>query len=244
MHKIWILMKRELLSYFMGPIAYIFIIIFLLLSGICTFYFGNFIERGQADLYPFFSFHPWLYMVFIPAITMRLWAEERKSGTIELLLTLPITSWDAVLAKFLAAWLFICIALCLTFPLWLSVNYLGKPDNGIILAAYIGSVLMAGGFTAMGACISAITKNQVVAFILSLLICLLFNLAGFPAVLDYCYAWLPSIITDTIASFSFITNFNSISKGIIELRSIIYFSSFIIFWLFANRVLIELKKAD
>ena len=244
MKNIWILLKREIDGYFSTPIAYVFIVIFLLLSGIFTFYFGQFFVRSQADLLPFFNFHPWLYMVFIPAITMRLWAEERKTGTIELLFTLPVTTTQAVVSKFLAAWVFTGVALGLTFPLWLAVNYLGKPDNGVILASYIGSFLMAGGFLAIGACISAFTKNQVVAFVITLLACMIVNLTGFPAVMEYLYDFLPPVLVETVSSFSFLTNFDAISKGLIDLRSLVYFSSLIIFWLFANTVVIEAKKAD
>ncbi len=236
--------KREFYSYFATPIAYVFLVAFLLLTGISTFYFGNFLARGQADLVPFFSFHPWIYMVFVPALSMRLWSEERKTGTIELLLTLPITSWQAICGKFLAAYAFIAMALALTFPIWLAVNYLGKPDNGVILASYFGSLLMAGGFLSIGSCISSLTKNQVVAFIVAVLLCLLVNMLGFPLVLDQVRGWLPLQIIEALRSFSFLTNFDTISRGIIDLRSIIFFASLIIFTLFANMVVIENKKAD
>jgi len=244
MSNIWILFKRELSSYFATPIAYVFIVIFLFLSGVFTFYLGNYFPRGQADLLPFFNFHPWLYLFLIPALSMRLWAEERKSGSIELLLTLPITMGQAVAGKFLAAWAFTAIALALTFPMWITVNYLGDPDNGIILAAYLGSLLMAGGFLAIGSCISAITKNQVIAFILSVVVCLAFILAGFPLVLDFFSGWAPQVIVDTISSFSFLTHFSALSRGVVDLRDIVYFVSLILFWLFANAIIIEMKKAD
>lgn len=244
MSQTWILCKRELRNYFSTPIAYVFIVVFLLLSGIATFYIGNFFARGQADLVPFFSFHPWLYMLFIPAISMRLWSEERKSGTIELLFTLPITTWQAICGKFLAAFIFTAIALSLTFPLWIVVNYLGHPDNGVILVSYFGSLLMAGGFLAIGAAISALTKNQVVAFVLTLITCLLLNLLGFPMVLDLMRPILPHVLLETFRSFSFLTNFDTISRGLLELRSVIYFATLIIFSLFANAVIIETKKAD
>jgi ABC-2 type transport system permease protein len=207
MLKLGLIAKRELYMYFSTPIAYVFLIIFLLLNGLSTFYFGNFFARGQADLQSFFSFHPWIYMIFIPAISMRLWAEERKSGTIELLFTLPITTLEIVLGKFLAAWLFSLIALLLTFPIWLVVNYLGSPDNGVILASYIGSWLMAGAFLAIGAAVSASTKNQVIAFVLTNLLCLVANLCGFPMIMDSMRAWLPQLVIDTITGFSFLTNF-------------------------------------
>lgn len=244
MNKAWVLCKRELSSYFYTPIAYVFIVVFLLLNGIFTFYFGNFFSRGQADLVPFFSFHPWIYLLFIPAITMRLWAEERKSGTIELLFTLPITPLQAISGKFLAAFIFTAFALSLTFPLWLAVNYLGSPDNGVILASYIGSLCMAGGFLAIGACISALTKNQVIAYILTLLVCLMLNLLGFPMVIDLLRAWMPNILVETVRSFSFLTNFDAINRGLLDLRSLIYFATLIMFSLFANTVVIENKKAD
>ena len=244
MHNIWVLFKRELQGYFSTPIAYVFIVIFLLLNGIFTFYFGQFFSRGQADLLPFFNFHPWIYMVFIPAISMRLWAEERKSGSIELLFTLPITTAQAVCSKFLSAWFFTGISLSLTFPIWIAVNYLGVPDNKVVIASYIGSFLMAGGFLAIGSCISALTKNQVIAFIVTLLVCLVVNLSGFPVVIDQLDGWMPSVIIDTIRSFSFLTNFDAITKGLIDLKSIIYFASVIVLWLFANSVLIEVKKAS
>lgn len=244
MSNIWILFKRELSSYFATPIAYVFIVIFLFLSGVFTFYLGNYFPRGQADLLPFFNFHPWLYLFLIPALAMRLWAEERKSGSIELLLTLPITMGQAVAGKFLAAWAFTAIALALTFPVWITVNYLGDPDNGIIFAAYLGSLLMAGGFLAIGSCISAITKNQVIAFILSVVVCLAFILAGFPLVLDFFSGWAPQVIVDTISSFSFLTHFSALSRGVVDVRDIVYFVSLIVFWLFANAIIIEMKKAD
>lgn len=241
---LWVIFKRELMSYFTTPLAYIFIIIFLVLSGVFSFYLGNFFERGQADLNSFFMFHPWLYLFFIPALSMRLWAEERKAGTIELLLTLPISVIDAVLGKFLAAWAFTSIALFLTFPMWITVNYLGNPDNLVILAGYLGSLLMAGAFLAIGSCLSALTKNQVIAFIVTAVVCFAFVLSGYPLVLDFFSGWAPSIIVDTISFFSFLTHFEALSKGVIDIRNLIYFASLIIFWLFATTVLIEMKKAD
>ena len=236
--------KRELRSYFSTPVAYVFIVIFLLLSGAFTFYLGNFYERGQADLQAFFTFHPWLYLFLVPAVSMRLWAEERKSGTVELLLTLPVTTWQAVLGKFLAAWAFIGIALALTFPIWLTVNYLGSPDNGVIFASYLGSLLMAGAFLAIGSCLSACTRNQVVAFILTVVACFLLLLAGFPLVLDAVRAFAPQGVVDAIASLSFLTHFAAISKGVIDLRDLLYFLLMIGFWLYASALVIEMKKAD
>jgi len=239
-----IIFRRELASYFATPVAYVFIVIFLVLAGAFTFYLGGFYERGQADLLPFFGFHPWLYLFLIPAISMRLWAEERKTGSIELLMTLPVTMIEAVLGKFLAAWAFAGIALVLTFPVWVTVNYLGDPDNGAVFAGYVGSFLMAGAFLAIGSCISATTRNQVIAFILTVVVCFLLLLAGFPLVLEFAGAVLPQVLVDAIASLSFLTHFNSISKGVIDLRDLLYFVLMIGFWLYANAVVIDLKKAD
>ena len=244
MQNIITIFKRELSSYFATPVAYVIIVIFLIMSGALTFYLGNYFERGQADLNPFFQFHPWLYLFLVPAIAMRLWAEERKTGSIELLMTLPISIGQSVVGKYLAAWVFIGIALVLTFPIWITVNYLGSPDNGVILAAYIGSFLMAGGFLAIGSCISAMTKNQVIAFIITVVICFLFLLAGSPLVLNFFKAWIPQNIVDAISSLSFLTHFISIAKGVIDIRDIIYFFSLIGFWLYANTIIVELKKAD
>ena len=236
--------KREFMGYFATPIAYVFLAIFVFLSGIFTFYMGSFFDRGQADLQPFFQFHPWLYLFLIPALAMRLWAEERRGGTIELLLTLPVTITQAVLGKFFAAWAFSGIALVLTFPIWITVNYLGDADNGVILASYLGSLLMAGAFLAIGACMSALTRNQVIAFVVSAVVCLGFVLSGFPLVLDFFSAWAPDFLVQAVSSFSFLSHFNAISEGVIELRDIVYFVSLIAFWLFASAVVIDLKKAD
>lgn len=244
MTNIWVVFKRELASYFMTPIAYVFIVIFLFLSGVFAFYLGNFFARGQADLEPFFTFHPWLYLFLIPSLAMRLWAEERRGGTMELLLTLPITIPQAVLGKFLAAWVFTGIALALTFPMWLTVNYLGDPDNGVIFASYLGSLLMGGAFLAIGACVSCLTKNQVIAFVVTAVICLIFVLSGYPLVLDFFGSWAPQFLVEVISSFSFLSHFNAITQGVIDIRDFIYFASLIAFWLFANVILIEMKKAD
>jgi ABC-2 type transport system permease protein len=242
MRNILAIFKRELEAYFATPVAYVFIVIFLFLNGIFTFYLGDFYERNQADLEPFFQFHPWLYLFLIPAISMRLWAEERKTGTIEFLMTLPVSLAQAVLGKFLAAWCFTAIALALTFPIWITVNYLGDPDNTVILAGYLGSLLMAGGFLAIGSCISALTKNQVIAFVVSVVICFAFILSGFPIVLDFFRAWAPQALVEAIRSFSFLTHFYSIRRGVIDLRDVIYFATLMAFWLYANTVVIEANK--
>ncbi|HNP62658.1 MAG TPA: ABC transporter permease subunit [Woeseiaceae bacterium] len=238
------LFRRELQSYFATPVAYVFIVIFLMLMGAFTFYLGGFYERGQADLRAFFNFHPWLYLFLVPAIAMRLWAEERKSGTVEFLMTLPITPMQAVVGKFLAAWVFTGIALLLTFPIWITVNYLGEPDNGTILAAYIGSFLMAGGFLAIGSCLSACTRNQVIAFVLSVVVCFGFLLSGFPLVLDLFSGWAPQVLVDGVASLSFLTHFADISRGVIDLRDLVYFALVIAAFLYANTIVLDWKQAD
>jgi len=237
-------MRRELTGYFATPVAYVFLVIFLVMTGIFTFYLGGFYERGFADLDPFFRFHPWLYLFLVPAISMRLWAEERRSGTIELLFTLPLTTVEAVLGKFLAAWLFIGLALVLTLPMWLTVNYLGSPDNGVILAGYLGSWLMAGGFLAIGSCMSALTRNQVVAFILAVVVSFLFLLSGLPMVMNLFKGWAPQVILDGIAGLSFFKHFADISRGVIDLRDLVYFVLVIGFWLLANVLILEMKKAE
>ncbi len=237
--------RRELASYFVTPVAYVFIVIFLVLAGAFTFYLGALFERGQADLQPFFTFHPWLYLILVPALSMRLWAEERASGTIELLLTQPLSLGAAVLGKFLAAWAFTAIALALTAPLWFTVAYLGEPDHGVILAGYMGSLLMAGAFLAIGSCLSAATRSQIIAFILTVVVCLLLLLAGLPLVLDLFRALgLPQPVIDAIASLSFLTHFGAIGKGVLDARDIAYFALMIAFWLYATVFVIERKKGD
>jgi len=238
------LFRRELRSYFATPVAYVFIVIYLVLMGTFTFYLGRFYERGQADLSSFFNFHPWLYLFLVPAISMRLWAEERKTGSIELLMTMPITAWQAVLGKYLAAWAFTGIALALTFPVWITVNYLGNPDNGAILAGYIGSFLMAGGFLAIGACLSATTRNQVIAFVITVVVCFGFLLSAFPLVLDLFSGWAPQALVDGIASLSFLTHFSNISKGVIDFRDLIFFGLLIGAFLYANTIVLQWKQAD
>ncbi len=244
MNLIRALFRRELQSYFATPVAYVFIVIYLVLMGTFTFYLGQFYERGQADLSSFFNFHPWLYLFLVPAISMRLWAEERKTGSIELLMTMPITAWQAVLGKYLAAWAFTGIALALTFPVWITVNYLGNPDNGSIVAGYVGSFLMAGGFLAIGACLSATTRNQVIAFVLTVVVCFGFLLSGFPLVLDLFSGWAPQALVDGIASLSFLTHFANISKGVIDIRDLIYFGLLIGVFLYANTIVLQWRQAD
>jgi ABC-2 type transport system permease protein len=238
-----IIFKRELAGYFATPLAYVFIVIFLVMNGIFTFDLGGFYVRGQADLMPFFSFHPWLYLFMIPAIAMGLWADERKTGTIELLMTLPVKLTDAVLGKFLAAWVLCGAALLLTFPIWITVNYLGDPDNGVIVAAYLGSWLMAGSFLAIGSCMSAMTRNSVIAFILTVAICFVFVASGSEIVLN-AFNWAPQVLVDAVAALSFLTHFDAISKGVLDVRDILFFLVFMASWLFASAIVIEIKKAN
>jgi ABC-2 type transport system permease protein len=244
MRNVTVIARRELTAYFTTPLAYVFICIFLALAGAFTFYLGRFFERGQSDLQSFFLFHPWLYLILIPAIGMRLWAEERKTGTIELLMTLPVTTGEAVVGKFLAAWAFTTIALALTAPLWITVEYLGDPDNGVILASYVGSWLMAGAFLALSECLSALTRNQVVAFILGAAVSFLFLMSGFDLVLGAVRGWLPGSLVDLVASLSFLTHFGGVMKGVIGLPTLVFFLSLILLCLFLNTQIIEIKKSN
>jgi ABC-2 type transport system permease protein len=244
LHHIGAIVRRELTSYFATPLAYVFIVIFLVLAGVLTFFVGNLFERGQADLQPFFVFHPWLYLVLVPALSMRLWAEERRSGTIELFLTLPIRMSEAVVGKFLAAWCFAGIALALTFPFWLTVLFLGNPDNGVIFASYVASWLLAGAFLAVGACVSAATKNQVIAFVVTAALAFLLTVAGSQTVLGLFEGWAPEAVRRALVAASVFGHFSDITRGVIDLRDLIYFLSIIIAFLAANAIVVDLKKAD
>ncbi|MGI9511059.1 MAG: ABC transporter permease subunit [Geminicoccaceae bacterium] len=242
MNTIWTITRRELNGYFSSPLAYVFIVIFLALCGSMTFYLGGWLDRGRADLDTFFNWHPWLYLFLVPAIGMRLWAEERRTGTIEFLTTLPVTTTEAVIGKFLAAWLFVGIALVLTFPMWLTVNYLGNPDNGVILAGYIGSWLLAGGMLAISTAISALTKNQVIAFVLSAAVCFLFLMSGVDLVQALFKGWAPDTVIDMVTNLSLLTSFNAIVGGVIDLRHLVLFGSLIGISLFINVAVVDLKK--
>ncbi len=235
--------RRELAGYFATPVAYVFIVIFLMMAGALTFTLGNFFSRGQADLMPFFSFVPWLFLFLVPALTMRLWAEERRLGTIELLLTLPLAQWQAVLGKFLAAWAFCAIALLLTFPLVLTVNYLGNPDNGVILSGYVGCLFVAGAYLAIGAALSALTKNQVIAFVLAVAVCFVFAAAGSPVVTEFLSQRVP-LLADIARALSLTERFNGFTRGVIALRDVVFFVTFMGFWLFVNAVVLDHRKAD
>jgi ABC-2 type transport system permease protein len=238
-----IIARRELGGYFATPIATVFIVIFLILQGALTFNLGDFFDRGQADLNPFFTFIPWVFLLLVPAITMRLWAEERRLGTIELLLTLPITQAQAVLGKFLAAWAFCAIALLLTFPFVITVNILGSPDNGVIVSGYVGSLLLAGAFLSVGAALSAATKNQVIAFVLAVAMCFVFAVASYSVVTDFLSRNTP-VLADIARRIAIIDRFQDFTRGVVSVRDLIYFASFIGFWLFVNAVLVDQRKAD
>ena len=239
MKHIWVIAKRELAGYFSSPVAYVFLVIFLLLTGFFTFTAGQFFERGEAGLGAFFGWHPWLYLVLVPAVGMRLWAEERRAGTIELLLTMPIAPWQAILGKFLASWLFLAVALALTFPVVVTANVLGKPDNGMILAGYLGSLFLAGAYLAVTCMTSAMTRNQVVAFILSVVACLFLILAGFNPVTDLLVRWASPAFVDTVAAFSVVTHFDGFQKGVIDTRDLFFFLSVIGFSLFATSIILR-----
>jgi ABC-2 type transport system permease protein len=244
MHNIRHIFRREFASYFATPLAFVFIVIFLVFVGIFTFFVRDFYQANQADLSPFFTDQPWLYLFLMPALSMGLWSEERKSGSIELLMTLPVTLWQAVVGKFLAAWAFAGLALALTFPIWITVNYLGDPDNGVIVAAYAGSLLTAGAYLAIGTILSAATRSQVIAFIFTAVACFLLLLCGWQPLLDPLNSVLPQALVDAIASLSFMTHFNSISKGVIELRDLFYFGTLIAASLAATAIVLDMKKAN
>jgi len=242
LRNIWILGNRELFGYFASPIAYVFLVIFLVLSGVFTFALGAFWERGVASLDPFFRWHPFIYMVFVPAVGMRLWAEEIRAGTVELLFTWPVAAWHAVLAKFLAGAVFLAVALLLTAPMVWTVNFLGDPDNGVIASGYLGSFLMALAFFGLSSFTSSLTRNQIVSFIVSVVLSLLLVLAGLPQVLDPLSGWgVPDRIVEVIKSFSIITHYSTLMTGLIDSRDLIYFLSIIGFGLFGTFVVLRSK---
>lgn len=242
MNAIMTIFNREFSSYFASPVAYVFLVIFLIMQGLFTFYIGAFYQREQADLVSFFTYQPWLYLFLMPSIAMRLWAEERRAGTFELLLTLPVPTRAVVIGKYMAALAFAALALALTFPIWITVNWLGSPDNGVIITGYVGSFLMAGAYLAIGAAMSSVTKNQVVAFILAVTVCFLFLVSGLPMVLDTVGAWAPDTVVLAVANLSFLTHFDGLQKGVVTLSDIVYFAAVIVFWLWVNRIVIESKR--
>jgi ABC-2 type transport system permease protein len=238
-----VILKRELKSFFDSPIAYVFLVVFLVLLGFLTFSVGRYYENGQADLRAFFFWHPWVYLILVPAAAMRLWAEERRSGTIELLLTMPVTMPQAILGKFLAAWVFLGIALALTLPVLLTTLYLGSPDLGVALIGYLGSFLLAGTYLSVGMLTSAMTRNQVISFVLSVVICLFLLLAGWPPVTESLVRWAPSWMVNGVAAFSFMPHFASMQRGVVDLRDLVYFASVMVFMLFASSMVLENRKA-
>jgi gliding motility-associated transport system permease protein len=242
-HNIKAIMKRELGGYFTSPIAYVFLVIFLILTGFFTFTVGNFFERGEASLVSFFTWHPWLYLFLVPAVGMRLWSEERRLGTMELLLSMPITTWQAIVGKFLASWLFLALALALTFPVIITVNYLGHPDNGVIVAGYVGSLMLSGAYLAISCMTSALTRNQVISFIISVVICLFLILAGYTPVTDLLTRWANPVIVNVIAAFSVMTHFEGFQRGVLDTRDIIFFVSLMGFALFTTGVIIRNQRA-
>jgi ABC-2 type transport system permease protein len=243
MKTIWTIAKRELGAYFTSPVAYVFIVIFLLLAGFFTFMVGRFFDRGVADLLPFFLWHPWLYLFLVPAVGMRLWSEELRLGTMELLFTMPVTPWQAILGKYFASWIFLAIALLLTFPLVVTVSYLGHPDFGRIVAGYLGSLLMAGSFLSIALLTSSLTRSQVVSFILAVVICLFLILCGWPPVTDAVSNWAPAWFVDGLASLGVMTHFESLQRGVVDSRDLVFFVSVIIFCLFTTSVVLRARRA-
>lgn len=234
--------KREWCSYFNSPVAYVFIVIFLALAGFFTFQVSRFFDAGQADLQSFFMWHPWLYLILVPAVTMRAWAEERRNGTMELLLTLPINPMQAIVGKFVAAWLFMGLALLLTLPVVFTVNYLGKPDNGAILCGYLGSFFMAGAYVAVGMFTSSLTRNQVISFIIAVVIGLLLILAGWPPVTGFLSSFAPPAVVSVIAGFSFMDHYEWMQRGVVHLKDLVYYASIIGFMLLATQVVLDNRK--
>lgn len=234
--------KRELAEYFYTPIAYVFVVIFLVLSGIFMFYVGGFFDRAQADLETFFGYHPWVFLIFTPALGMRLWSEERKTGTLQLLLTLPVSVTEAVVGKFLAAWLFVAFTLLLTVPVWFTVNFLGDPDNGVIIASYCASLLLAAAFLAISSCMSAVTENQVIAFVLALIVNLLFVFGGLTFVQSLLVEWLPPLLTESLTLMSFLSHHEAMTKGVISLANLTLFASTTVLFLYLNTLVIEYRK--
>ena len=237
-----LIFRRELRSYFEAPLAYVFLVVFLMLTGFFTFAVSRFYEAGQADLRAFFFWHPWVYLLLVPAVSMRLWAEERRSGSIELLLTLPVTMAQTIAGKFLAAWLFLILAISLTFPLVLTTIYLGSPDSGVIIGGYLGSILLAGTYLSVGLLTSAMTRSQVISFVLALIICLFLLLAGWPPVTEMLVRWAPNWLVKGVAAFSVMPHYESIQRGVLDLRDVGYYASVMLVMLFATHLTIENRK--
>ncbi|MHC8508969.1 MAG: ABC transporter permease subunit [Rhodospirillales bacterium] len=235
---------REFCGYFATPLAYVFLAVFLAANGAFGFFLGGFFDRGRADLSPFFNFHPWLFLLLIPAVSMRLWAEERKTGTIEFLMTLPVSTLEAVVGKFAAAWAFTALALALTAPMWFSVHALGAPDDGVVAASYLASFLTAGAFLAIGCCLSAAARNQVTAFILTAAAAFIFTMSGSDLVLSALRPWAPDWAVETVRAMGVLGHYERMLKGLIDVRSLIYFISLTVVWLAAAVLVVDMKKAD
>ena len=243
MKNIWTITKRELGGYFASPVAYVFIVIFLLMNGFFTFMLGGFFERGEATLDSFFMWHPWLYLFLVPAAGMRLWSEERRLGTLELLFTMPITPWQAIVGKFIASWIFLILALALTFPVAITVAYLGDADGGAIFSGYLGSALLAGGYLAVTCLTSAFTRNQVISFILSVVICFFLILAGWEPVTNLLANMEMNWLLNLVASFSVMPHFSGFEKGVLDSRDFVYFLSLMGFFLFVTGVILRNLRA-
>ncbi len=241
---IWAIFKRELRSYFESPVAYVFLVVFLCMAGFLTFSVGNYYENQQADLRLFFFWHPWIYLLLAPAATMRLWSEESRSGTLELLFSLPITISQAMLGKFLAAWIFMTIALLLTAPVVITTYYLGNPDSGVIIGGYLGSFLLAGIYLSVGMLTSAMTRNQVISFVVAVVILIFLLLAGWPPVTGYLVRWAPPWLINGVAACSFMPHYEALQRGVIDIRNIVYAVSVMVFMLFANRIILEWRKTS
>ncbi len=244
MKRMWAVMKRELAGYFTSPVAYVFIVIFLLLCGFFTFSIGRFYEIGQADLRAFFEWHPWIFLFLVPSVGMRLWADERRDGTIELILTLPVSLSELIVGKFLAAWIFLGSALALTFPIIITVGYLGEPDFGAILTGYIGSLLLAGSYLSVGCMTSSLTRSQVISFVLTVVICLFLLLAGWPPVTDFLSGWAPAWLISVVEGFSFMHHFADMERGVLDIRDLIYYLSVMGFMLLANGVILQSRRSS
>lgn len=240
MKQITPIFKREFLGYFRTPVAYVFLISFLTLSVSLAFSrYGGFFKAGIAEMDSYFTFLPWLFLFIVPAVGMRLWSEEKRSGTAELLFTLPITTLEAVLGKFLAGWAFLAVAVLLSFPMAITVGYLGRPDWGVIASSYFGAILMAGGYLGVCALTSALTKNQIISFVLGLGACVILVFLGLSSFTEVLEGLLPITVADALANFSFITHFEPFTQGIIDLKDVGFFLSLIGFTLFLNAVVLE-----
>jgi ABC-2 type transport system permease protein len=236
------LFRRELAAYFRTPLALVFTVIFLMLSNSFVFYLGDLYETGQASMQAYFRLLPWVCLLLVPAMSMRSWSEEFRSGTIELLDALPLPPWQQVLAKFVALWCVAVSALLLSFPLWLSLAWLGDPDHGTIMLGYIGICLMLAAMLAIGLCVSSFSENQLVVYLLTAMILLLYLLAGYPLALNPVREIFPQYVVDLIGSMSFLTHLNAITRGVLDLRDVLFFAVTVLFWLAVNLLVLRARK--